>query len=252
MLLGATGVILRHSPAITGDRLPMAKRTAAVVANPTRDAIARKARRIRRRANPVRVSNDAGGGLGHQVLAVVKPIGVGAVGYGGTRLVQRLAWTLAVKRRPRWAKHVHAAAGILTFGVLAAAGRKVRAMEPYLEPVLIGSGIAAVQGVVTAYLPRFAWLTADPRRSELDAGDQPAQIEPGQQAQGQYDDYLEQQLQEYERPGRKLRPVQQTMQVVAAATGDTSIDQQIMEDLGHGEAVDDLYGGIFEDPTLSL
>ncbi len=222
----------------------MAKRTAVPVATTTREVIKRAARRARKRANPA-VTN----GLGHQVMDVVKPIGVGAIGYGGTRLVQRLAWTLTVKRRPRWAKHVHAAAGVLTFGALMFAGRKIKAIEPHLEPALIGSGVAAVQGVVTAYLPRFAWITGDPKLSELEPGGRPAQqLEAGPEAQG---DYLEEALAAYEQPGRKLRPAEQTMQVVAAATGDNAMEAQLLEELGNGEELDDLYGGIFENPTLS-
>lgn len=224
----------------------MAKRKAVPVETTTREVIKRAARRARKRSNPAVTSS-----LGHQVMDAVKPIGVGVAAYGGTRLVQRLAWTLTVKRKPRWAKHVHAAAGLLTFGALMFAGRRIQALEPHLEPVLIGSGVAAVQGVVTAYLPRFAWITGDPKPSDLDDGGAASrpQLEPGQQAQG---DYLEEQLQAFEAgSARRLRPAEQTLQVVAAATGDNAIEAQLLEELGNGEALDDLYGGIFENPTLA-
>jgi len=213
-------------------------------------------RRARRRAVKALRRNPVGdGGMGTEVLGTLKTVGVGAAAYGGTRFVQRIAWTVTAKRRPRWAKHAHALAGVVAFGAALLAGRKIKAAAPYYETVLVGAGAAAAQGVVAAYVPKYAWLMGDCRLEELPgaAAQNPQQLtETDPEAAG---DYLEQQLAEYERGGtqrRSAKPVAAALQTASAAAGETGIDESLLEELGGGEEIDDLYGGVFEDPTLAI
>lgn len=232
-------------PAAAPARARRSANRGAVAAARTR----RKARRHAARANPTPTGGGGGGGSGSRIAHALAPIGIGALAYAGTRFVQRAAWTITVKRRPRWAKHVHALAGVLAFGATYFAASRVKALAHHAESAMIGSGVAAIQGVVTAYVPRFGWVLSDPRTSELAAGDQQA---PGGGQQEVSGDYLEQQLAAYESPkGRKGKRVAGALETAAAAAGDQGIDPSLLEELGD-ESVDDLYGGVFEDPTLNL
>lgn len=215
-------------------------------------ATAVKRMRARRAAKP-RANPEGGSSLTAGLGDDLKLIGSGVAAYAGTRLLQRLTWTVVAKKKPKYAKHAHAAAGVLAFGAALLAGRKIKALTPYHESVIIGSGVAAVQGVVSAFVPKYAWLMNDCKPEQLGS---PAQQEPNHQiassGDGDYD-LLEQQLAAYEQGGsqkKSRRPVQQTLETAAAATGDTQIDDQLMEELGT-ENIDDLYGGVFEDPTLA-
>src|SRR5690606_28919774 len=196
--------------------------------------------------------NPSGGGWG-DLGAMAKQVGAGAAGYAGTRVVQRVAWTLTQKRKPQWSKHVQALAGVATFGAVLYGGSKIQALDDYHEAIVIGSGVAAAQGVVHAYVPKYAWLLQDPRSDasrQLPAGTPAAQLPD---AQGD-DDLLEQQIQQMERlPQRAQRraPVAQALQTAAVASGDASgeLDESLLEELGT-EDIDDLYAGTFENPTL--
>jgi hypothetical protein len=205
-----------------------------------------RARRAARRANP----SGGGGGGSSEVVDTLKTVGIGVGAYGGTRVVQRLAWTVVAKKKPAWAKHAHAAAGVATFGAAWLAGRKVKALAPFHEALLLGSGVAAAQSLVAVAVPRLAWLMGDPRLDELGPVRNAAAL-PAPTAAGD-DDPLEAQLVAYERGARRTRaPVNAALQTAAAADGDPGIDESLLEELGAGESIDDLYGGLFEDPTLS-
>jgi hypothetical protein len=211
--------------------MPKSKRT-GIIAKAVR---ARRARRVAARVNP---SSDTG--------ATFTTIGVGVGAYLGTRVVQRLASTVVRKKRPSWAKHLHALGGLVSFGALWVATSRVAQLKPHREAMLIGSGVAAVQGVVGAYIPKYAWLMSEGK--ELAAGAQNPQLEEST-GTGAYDDYLESELSKYESPKRG-RKVQQALETAAAADGHQGIDDALLEELGTGEDLDDLYGGVFQDPTL--
>lgn len=229
---------------------PAASKSPAKPTKTRPGAVRRRRARATARA-VIQRSNPAGGGWG-DLGAMAKQVGAGAAGYAGTRVVQRIAWTLTHKRRPTWSKHVQALAGVATFGAVLYGASKIRALDGYHEAVLVGSGVAAAQGVVQAYVPKYAWLLQDPRG---DAGRAlPAAAHEAPAAQGD-DDLLEQQIQQMERlpqrpPQQRRAPVAQALQTAAAASGDgIDLDEKLLEELGD-EDVDDLYAGTFENPTL--
>ena len=216
-----------------------------------RQAAAAGRRRQARRINRPRAAraNPAGGDLTAGAGEDLKTIGVGIGAYAGTRLLQRAAVVVIGKKRPSWRKHLHVAAGVVAFGAAWIACRKVKALAPYHTSALLGTGVAAAQGFVTAYVPKYAWVFSDVSPESLRA--LPAGSETPTAA-GDYLDELEE-LAELERSqGRQPRPrsVQANLQAAAQATGDTGIDPSLLEHLDVGEGVDDLYGGVFEDPTL--
>lgn len=223
----------------------------------TRPGAARR-RRARATARAViQRSNPAGGGWG-DLAGMAKQVGAGAAGYAGTRVVQRIAWTLTNKRRPTWSKHAQAIAGVATFGAVLYGASKVRALDGYHEAIVVGSGVAAAQGVVQAYIPKYAWLLQDPHNS--DARQLPAAAAQDAQdalaPQGDPDDdLLEQQIRQMERlpqqrPQQRKAPVAQALQTAAIASGDGGeLDETLLEEMGD-ENIDDLYAGTFENPTL--
>lgn len=213
-----------------------------------RSTIASAARRRRaRRANPAPAARAG------DLTETLKDVAIAAGAYGGTRLIQRVAWTVAAKKRPSWAKHVHAAAGLAAFAGALFGARRVKQLEPYVESIVIGAGVAAAQGIVSAYIPKYAPLLNDVRLADLGPKALPNPHEQAH-AQGGYDDHdqLDAALRQYETgPKRKKAPVQQALQTAAMADGgDLGIDPGLLEELGT-ENIDDLYGGVFEDPTLS-
>lgn len=205
---------------------------------------ARKARAAR--ANPAPRSNP---GFVHDVTHVFVP---GFAAYGSTRVLQRIAFQLVGKRWPKWAKWAHAATGVATFGAVALVGHKVKALEPFHDAVLMGSGIAAAQGVASAILPvKYSWLLSDCRPEDLKSVAAPTQVTPQRIAESndEYsvpsadeDEYaaLEQQLGALSGGGqaRSVPAPRPVAQPTAAS------DPDLMEELG-GESLDDLYSGAF-------
>ncbi len=182
------------------------------------------------------------------ILEDLKTVGAGLGAYGGTRLVQRLATKITQKRKPTWTKHVHAAAGAAVFAAAVLAGRRVRQLDGYHEAIVLGTGIAAVQGVVGAYVPRFQWLMSALPLPPSAASPQLTAASGDQDDDG--GDYLEQEIRAMERGGAgPRRPVQQALHTAAAASGDQGLEEALVAELGD-EGIDDLYQGLFADPTL--
>lgn len=223
------------------------KRKGSAVQVKARRRRARKTTTTTVRSTRVVRQNPSGWGATFAFVDDLKSLGAGLGAYGSTRLVQRLATKIAAKKKPAWTKHVHAATGAAVFAAAVLASRRVRALDPYHEAIVIGSGVAAVQGVVGAYIPRFAWLMSGAAPQALPAG--PAEV--GLDDDDDTGDYLENQMRAMERqqirPGR--RPVQQALSAAAAVSGDMGLEESLVEELG-AEAIDDLFGGIFENPTL--
>jgi len=211
-------------------------------------AVAVTARRRRaRRSNPAPREN--GWGPMWAWMDDLKTVGAGLASYGGTRLVQRLITRVTRAKKPAWTKHVHAAAGAAVFAAAVLAGRKVKQIEAYHEAIVLGTGIAAAQGVLSAYVPRYAWLMNDLQNALPAASATPT---ASQAAAGDID-YMEQELAAYEEqatlPRRQRAPVQQALKTAAAASGDLGLEEALVEELGD-EDIDDLYGGVFQSPTL--
>jgi hypothetical protein len=93
----------------------------------------------------------------------------GFAGYAGTRFTSRVAHQMLLKRWPKLAKH---GSVLSTFGAATAAWllvHRIKRLEKYHTPVVVGAGIAALQTVVQAYVPKYGWLVSDHNINEAPA-----------------------------------------------------------------------------------
>lgn len=226
----------------------------AAAKNPPSKGRARQRLRARRRAR----ANPSGGGGGgpranppmvSDFTHVILP-GFGA--YAVTRFLQRIAFTVASKRWPKLAKHIHALSGVAAFGGSWFALHRIKGAAPYHDGILVGSGIAALQGVAQAYLPKYAWMTSDVTGSTAPSASVAAKnaAELPSAAEGDEYSYLEDDA----APARartvrapKGSGVGATLRMASQATGDKpgQVDTDLMDELGDGETLDDFGGGIF-------
>ncbi len=85
-----------------------------------------------------------------------------AAGFAATRVASRIASSIASKRRPSWTKHVNVLTGIASFFGLWFLGHRWRKIAPYHTPIVVGSGIAAMQSAIQTYVPKYGWLLGHP------------------------------------------------------------------------------------------
>lgn len=85
----------------------------------------------------------------------------GFAGFAGTKLTTRVVNGMVLKRYPKLAKHssVLSAFGAATLAWLLV--HRVKRLEKYHTPVVVGAGIAAIQTAVQAYMPKYAVLVSD-------------------------------------------------------------------------------------------
>ena len=217
-------------------------------------SLAANRRRRRARANPeARANPPMLADLTHVLLP-----GFGA--YGAVRVLQRIVFTLVGKKWPKLAKHAHAATGVLAFGGIWGLGHRVKKLAPFHDAIVMGSGVAAVQGVAQAYLPKkYSWLLADCSTDDLAPALPATQQTALPAATTDVDDeyaYLEEQLGALERGATKgartvagvrpkTNPVASNMSLATKGQPDNiELDPDLMEALGD-EEVDDLYTGAF-------
>jgi hypothetical protein len=110
--------------------------------------------RSKRPAKKNPITESAAVDLGMQV-------GAGFAGYTTTRFLMRAAYSQAVKRWPKLAKHI----GVLTSAVGATGvyfGTKYwEKAEDYHYSATIGAGIAVLQSVLQTYVPGLGWIVSD-------------------------------------------------------------------------------------------
>lgn len=216
---------------------------------------ARRAKAAKRNPAPAAANPPIAVDFTHVLLP-----GFGA--YGLTRVLQRIVYTLVQKRWPKLGKHAHAAAGVVSFGGVWFLGHRIKRLEPFHDGIVMGSGIAALQGIAQTYLPKkYSWLLSDCRPEDVAPAKPQNQLPPTTQQQlapAEGDDeysYLEEQLDALERSGsRRVRsipppkakgkPVASAMHMAAGADDGAELDPDLFEELG-GEDIDDLYSGAF-------
>ncbi len=212
----------------------------------------RKTRAVR--ANPAPRKNPG-------VASDIVHVGAGFAAYGITRAAQRIVYQVVGKRWPKWAKWAHAATGIGVFGAVWWGAHRVKALAPYHDAAMMGSGIAAGQGVLSSVLSaKYTWLLSDCKPEDL----RPAPQQQMQQTiarsnnadalpDADNDEYsdLEAQLgslaggpaRSVPAPRPQQNPVASTLAMATAGQGGVT-DPDLMEELG-GENLDDLYAGAF-------
>lgn len=81
--------------------------------------------------------------------------------YVATRFASRAAFSIAEKRAPKVSRHIAIATGLAALGAAWAFGKRVKQTERFYEPILVGAGIAAAQGIIQGYLPKYSWVMGD-------------------------------------------------------------------------------------------
>jgi len=85
----------------------------------------------------------------------------GFAGFAATRFLTRIAATQVAKYKPNLGKH----AGVLTSaGSFLAAwflAHRVKFLEKYQQPLVVGAGLATIQSVLQFYFPTLGWIVSD-------------------------------------------------------------------------------------------
>jgi hypothetical protein len=165
--------------------------------------------------NPAQVANPP---IFEDITEIILP-GVGS--YAASRIVGRVAYKVARKKSPTFAKHAGAVAPAAFVIALWFLVHKVKRFEKYHGPALIGASIGAIQALLRTYLPAYGWILNDYHLDDvLPQGAKQAAAAPAPTAAGQIeiggddDDF-------------------------AALTEGNSEDDQILAELGY----DDMYSG---------
>jgi hypothetical protein len=85
--------------------------------------------------------------------------GIGS--YAASRIVGRVAYTVAKKKSPTFGKHAGAVAPAAFLIALWFLVHKVKRLEKYHGPALIGASIGAIQALLQTYLPSYGWILND-------------------------------------------------------------------------------------------
>lgn len=139
--------------------------------------VRRYKRKKRRNPDDAPASSSSSGGLialgeiGEYVIP-------GFAGFATARLGTRIAAVQIGKRRPTWGKHAGAAAAVLAFVAAWTLAHRVKVLKKYQLPLVIGSGLAAIQSLIQLYMPGLGWMVSD-ASTELDAGTQVQQVTAG-------------------------------------------------------------------------
>lgn len=96
-------------------------------------------------------------------------VGPGFGGFAASRFVTRVASTQIAKRAPSWGKHAGAVGAVATFLLAWQLANRVKFLEKYHTPLVVGSAIAAIQSLIQLYLPSLGWIVSD-ATPELAAG----------------------------------------------------------------------------------
>jgi hypothetical protein len=240
----------------------MAKKATAIP-----KTLAANRRRRKARSNPGSTA-AANPPIAKDITHVLLP---GFAGYAATRVLQRIVFMIVQRKWPKFGKHASAVAGVAGFGGVWFFAHKIQRLAPYHDGIVMGSGVAALHGIATCYMPtKYKWLLTDcrpedvrpedvaPKSAQLDAAtlQQQARLAPTPTADDEFS-YLERQLDAAAAggsrrahtiapPKRSARPIANALQM-ASHGSDGELDPDLTGELSDGESVDDLYSGPFSD-----
>jgi len=115
-----------------------------------------KFRRRRAKKNPGEPRRNPP--LGTDIVEYIAP---GFAAFALTRFLTRVASVQIAKRWPSRAKHAGAIASIGAFAAAWFGAHRVKSIEKFHHPIVVGSGLAAIQSLVQLYLPAFGWMVSD-------------------------------------------------------------------------------------------
>lgn len=170
----------------------------------------------------------------------------GFVAYGLTRVLQRIAFVLVGKRWPKLAKHAHAFTGVASATGAWFGAHRIKALEPYHDSILMGSSIAALQGIYSNYVPqKYGWLLSDCNTTDLPQVQAQLQQMKAQQASAAAsqttddDDLADLTGQLGSLAGGSIGGGG------GGSTAASDVDDKLAEELGGDEDLSDLYSGTF-------
>ncbi len=98
--------------------------------------------------------------LGTDIVEYIVP---GFAAFAVTRFLTRVAAIQIAKRKPSLAKHAGALASVGAFAAAWFGAHRVKYLEKYHHPIVVGSGLAALQSLIQLYLPSLGWMVSDCR-----------------------------------------------------------------------------------------
>jgi hypothetical protein len=96
--------------------------------------------------------------MGTDIVQFILP---GFAAYAGTRFLNRIVFTQMNKRWPKYSKHAAALSSVASFLAVWLLGHKIKRIEKYHTPIVVGAAIASMQTLVQTYLPKYGWIVSD-------------------------------------------------------------------------------------------
>lgn len=92
----------------------------------------------------------------------------GFAAFGAARFGTYLITGQIEKRKPSWGKHAGAIAAVGTFVAAWMVAHRIRFLSKYVEPIVIGTGLAGIQSLLQIYVPKLGWMVGDPMTAASD------------------------------------------------------------------------------------
>ena len=86
----------------------------------------------------------------------------GFAAFAVDRLLTRFFAVQIAKRAPKWAKHAGALAAVGAFAASWWGAHRVKYLEKYHHPIVVGSGLAAALSLVQLYIPKLSAALGQP------------------------------------------------------------------------------------------
>ena len=130
----------------------------------------------KRRKNPN--GNGEGGsssggsksGIWDETVAIATDLVLpGVAAYAGTRIAGRIGHAIGRRKSATAAKHMVPLSSLaMAISAIILAGKWDK-LERYRTGIMVGSGIAAIQAILQAYVPMWAWVLSDPNEDAVRA-----------------------------------------------------------------------------------
>lgn len=111
-----------------------------------------KLAKIRRRRKAGENNPKRNPPLGTDLVEYIAP---GFAAFAATRVLTRIATVQITKRKPSLAKHAGAVAAIGAFIAAWWGAHRVKYLEKYHHPIVVGTGLATLQSLIQLYAPAF-------------------------------------------------------------------------------------------------
>lgn len=93
---------------------------------------------------------------------ILEFVGPGFAAFAATRFVSYVSATQIAKRAPKWGKHAGAVTAVGSFLGAWFLAHRVKFLEKYHTPIVVGAALAGLQSLIQLYIPQLGWMLADP------------------------------------------------------------------------------------------